>query len=144
MTNEAKLTLTHNDYYFETGFQAFENLQLSKTDRYQYILPYYNFNKIVSDDFFKGSLSFQSDGTNDLNYTNNLKTNIVNNLNYTGDDNITESGFVNNFNFFIKNLNSIRKNNSEYKSSPQLELMSLIEFRSEIPMTRSNDKNRIF
>ena len=38
--------LEHEKYNFATGFQSFENLQLTSSDRYQYILPY-NFDQEV-------------------------------------------------------------------------------------------------
>ena len=48
LTNEVKLFLDHQEYDFETGFQSFEDLTLNKSERYQYVLPYYNFNKVLT------------------------------------------------------------------------------------------------
>ena len=79
LESEAKLILNHDDFSFTTGFQSFENLTLSSSDRYQYILPYYNFDKQIFKDYEKGSINFSSNGSNDLNNTNNLKTVITNN-----------------------------------------------------------------
>ena len=45
LTSELKLTLDHENYNLVTGIQAFENLGLSNNDRFQYILPYYDFTK---------------------------------------------------------------------------------------------------
>ena len=66
--------LDHNDYNLSTGFQSYENLQLENNDRYQYVLPYYDFNKNLSENFFKGSLNLFSNGTNQLKDTNNLRS----------------------------------------------------------------------
>ena len=38
----------------------------------------------------------------------------------------------------FKNLNSVGKNVSEYKSSPQVEVSSIFEFKSSIPMKKQN------
>ena len=59
--------LDNDEHDFSLGFQSFENLQLANNDRYQYILPYYSFNKDIFEDFDKGSISFNSTGSNDLN-----------------------------------------------------------------------------
>ena len=42
----------------------------------------------------------------------------------------------NNFGIYLKNLNSLGKNDEKYKSSPQLELQSLLELRSELPLIK--------
>tara|TARA_B100001175_G_C19359414_1_gene566333 strand:- start:24 stop:914 length:891 start_codon:yes stop_codon:yes gene_type:complete len=49
-------------------------------------------------------------------------------------------GLKNNLNFYFKNLNSVGKNISTYKSSPQIELQSLIELNSELPLLKSDEK----
>ena len=132
MSSELVLNLNHDDYNLKTGFASYENLQKSKNDRYQYVLPYYDLNKTFFPKFINGSIKLASGGSNDLNNTNQLKTRITNNLSYSSLDYITESGFKNNFNISLKNLNSVGKN-VEYKTSPRDELSSLFEFNSSIP-----------
>ena len=47
LISEIKLTLNHKDNYnLTTGMKSFENLTKIDSDRFQYILPYYNFDKI--------------------------------------------------------------------------------------------------
>ena len=82
-----------------------KNLQLIKNDRYQYILPYYDFNTSLFSNILDGSISLASSGDNDLNNTNQLKSRIINNLSFTSTDFFSKSGFKNNFNINIKNLN---------------------------------------
>ena len=84
------------------------------------MLPYYNFDTVLENNYFNGSISIDSSGSNNLSDTNNLKSNIINNVHYTMNNFITNFGFENEANIILKNLNSIGKNNSEYKSSPQL------------------------
>ena len=141
LSSEAKLTLDHERYNFTTGFQSFENLQLVSSDRYQYILPYYNFNRRVFNDFEYGTFNLSSSGNNDLNNTNNLKTKIINNLNFSSSDLITNRGFKNNYNLYFRNLNTVATNDSKYKSSPQIELMNIVEFNSSLPLMNINEKN---
>ena len=42
------------------------------SDKYQFILPYYDLNTIISPKFINGSVTLNSNGSNDLNNTNQL------------------------------------------------------------------------
>ena len=136
------LTLDHEDYNFDMGINAYENLQVQKSsDRYQYILPYYNFSKSI-DLSEIGSLAFNSNGSNNLTETNNLESNIINNIDYKIIDQISkEYGFKNNFGIYFKNLNTVAKNNNKYKSSPQVELMNIIELNSSLPLGKTDNNS---
>ncbi len=136
LSSELKLILNNENYNFNTGIKSYENLQKSKSDRYQYILPYYNFNKTFLPNFTTGSINLSSSGSNDLNNTNQLKTRVTNNISYSSLDFVSNSGFKNNYNINLKNLNSIGRNVSEYKTSPQIELFSLFEFNSSLPLRK--------
>ena len=90
LTNEVRLNLNHDNFNLESGFQSFENLrEKNQSDRYQYVLPYYNFDKYISKNFFNGNISFNSNGNNVLDNTNKLETNITNNLTYNSLDYIS-------------------------------------------------------
>ena len=136
LSSSLKFVLNHDSYNLTTGFQAYENLQKSKNDRYQYVLPYYDLNKTFFPKFINGSINLTSGGSNDLNNTNQLKTTVTNNLSYSSLDFISKSGFKNNFNISLKNLNSVGKNVSEYKNNPQIELSSLFEVNTSIPLRK--------
>ncbi len=140
LNNQIKLTLDHENYNFITGVQVYENLQLTNSDRYQYVLPYYTFDSVLKQKYFNGSLEFTSEGSNNLNETNKLKSNIINNLNYSSENYISYLGFSNNFNLNIKNLNSLGKKNSDYKSSPQIEVVSLFEANTSLPLIKKSEK----
>ena len=139
LNSSFKLFLNHKDYDFESGIQSFENLQIkNKSDRYQYNLPYYNFNRSFSQNYFGGKLNFDSNGNNYLSNTNKLETNIVNNLTFNSFDHISNYGMKNNFSISLKNLNSIGKKTSQYKSSPQIELASLFNIDFSMPLQKKN------
>ena len=142
LNSEAKLTLNNENYNFTTGFQSFEDLQLKSSDRYQFILPYYDFDKQILKEFANGLFNFSSYGSNDLNNTNNLKTRIINDLTFNSLDLISNKGFKNNFNLYFKNLNTSATNDSKYKSSAQVEFMSIFELSSGLPMVKET-KNSV-
>ena len=141
LKNEFKISLKKNDYNFESGIKSFENLQKANNDKYEYVFPYYNFSKILSEDKFNGRINFVSSGDNILNNTNVLKSTITNDLEYKSEDYILSSGLRNFFEIDFRNLNSVGKNNSDYKSSPQVELMSIISLNSSFPLLKQTDKD---
>ena len=142
LNSHLKFYLNNESFNFESGFEVYENLQTGKSDRHQYILPYYNFEKIINQDFYDGSVYFKSHGNNFLKDTNNLLSNIINDLRFKSPNFISSIGFNNSYNINLKNLNSISKNNSKYKSSPQIELVGLFNFDSSLPMFKVNKNNR--
>ena len=43
LTSSLNLSFEHTDYSFSTGLTSYENLSGKNSDRYQFILPHYNF-----------------------------------------------------------------------------------------------------
>ena len=140
LRNNIKLFLDHENYSLETGIETFQTLKSSKSDQYQYILPYYNFNTLISQNYINGELSLYSTGSNDLNNTNKLKTTIINDLTYDSESFISNFGLENNFSINLKNLNSVGKNTNEYKSSPELDLVGLFNANLSLPLIKKGNK----
>ena len=137
LKSEINLTLNHEDYNLSTGMTAYEKLGTTETsDRYQFILPYYNFNKYFKSEFYDGELNFSSSGSNDLNNTNELKSRIENNFNYQSNRIISGIGIVNEFNIYFKNTNTIGKKSNSFKSSPDIELWNINEYSAEFPLKK--------
>ena len=139
LTNNVNLSLIKENYSFETGFNIYENLQKQNSDRYQYVLPFYNLEKNFNKEYLKGNLNFFSTGKNNLIDTNNLESTIINDLNYSGFDIITKNGLKNKFEINFKNLNSVGKNSIQYKSSPQIEMMSMYSLDSSFPLVKRQE-----
>ena len=136
LTSELKISLKHENYNLETGIQSYENLQKASSDRYEYVFPYYIFDKTLSNEYFDGSINFSSSGENILNDTNVLKSSITNDINFESKEYIAFNNFKTSFGVDIKNLNSIGKNHSQYKSSPQIEMMSIFNIDTSIPLLK--------
>ena len=141
LTSEVKIVLNDSKSNFNAGAKIFENLGLSNNDRYQYVLPYYNYERSIKNNFDFGKINFFSSGNNDLSNTNKLKSSIINDINFESNDYISKSGIINNLNIFFKNSNTVGKNDSNYKSSPQIELMNLYQFTSKLPLQKSSDSH---
>ena len=140
LNSKVKLLLDHEKYNFNAGFTAYENLGIAnQSDRYEYILPYYNFDSVLDKNYFNGSISIRSSGSNTLNNTNNLKSNIINNIDYNLNNYVSNFGFNNDVNVIFKNLNSLGKKNSDYKSSPQVEILSMFEANTSLPLIKKDE-----
>ena len=144
MNSNLKLYLEKDNQNLTTGVEIYENLGIKHSDRYQYTFPYYDFSKNltsqISDLSIDGYLNFYSTGTNNLSNTNNLRTTVVNDFHYDSNDFISKLGFKNNFSLFLKNLNSIGKNDTLYTSDAQIDGMSIIKIDSSFPLIKSKNK----
>ena len=140
LNNYLKLKLSNENYNFESGIETYEDLQTSSSsDKHQFILPYYYFNKEILQNKFDGILNFYSSGNNTLKDTNNFKSLIINDIDYNSVNFLSKSGISTNYNLNLKNLNSIGKKTPNYKSSPQVELLGLLNVDSSLPLIKINE-----
>ena len=134
LTSDIDLNLENEKYALNAGFTAYENLSKQNSDRYQFVLPYFDFSRNFFDDNNFASFDFLSQGDNILKDTNNLRSRMINNLNVQSYDYFSKNGFKNNLNYYLKNTISAGKNNIEYDSSPHIKFMSLFELVSSFPL----------
>ena len=130
------LDLEHEDFDLTTSLEMYETLKGSNSDRYQYVLPSYNFNKNFYLEDFTGGLNFNSYGNNTLKNTNVTTSILINDLNYSALNNFMDNGVKTNFDIFLKNVNTMGKNNPKYKNNPQSELMSAYTYNMSLPMIK--------
>ena len=140
LTSELDFNFENENFIFNSGFTAYENLSKQNSDRYQYVLPYYDFSKTLFDNNNFASFNFLSQGDNILKDTNSLRSRMINNLNIQSYDYFSKNGVKNNFNYYLKNTISAGKNNTEYDSSPHVKLMNIFELVSSFPLINKNEK----
>ena len=138
LVSTIEIKLNHEDYDFTTGFVSYEDLQKNKSDRFEFVLPYYSFSKDLWSDQNTGSLNFTSYGDNTLKETNNLRSRIINDFDFKGYNLIHTVGIKNNFNIYLKNLITSGKNDNEYDEKINNELMGIIEMQSSFPMIKTS------
>tara|TARA_Y100000590_G_scaffold469928_1_gene660749 strand:- start:3554 stop:5995 length:2442 start_codon:yes stop_codon:yes gene_type:complete len=125
------------DLDFEAKLRAYEKLDSSEDDKFEYILPSYSLNKnIDTDDFLNGTLTFNSSGSQRLYNTNVNEKQIINDLLYTSEDKFLTNGIKNNYNILFKNVNTDGKNSAKYENKFQKELLSTFVFESSYPLLR--------
>ncbi len=140
LTSSLNLLMYRENFNFSAGITSYETLSGKDSDRYQFILPYYDFSKTLFKEQNLANVNFDSSGSNDLKNTNNLRSRIVNNLSIQSKDYILNMGLKNSLGAYFKNLNTVAKNDAIYKSSPQLELMSIFEANSSLPLIKYNER----
>ena len=134
LTSNINFNLENEKYKLETGFTAYENLSKQNSDRYQYVLPYFDFSRSFFDNSNFASFNFLSQGDNILKDTNSLRSRMINNLDIQSYDYYSKTGFKNNLNYYVKNTISAGKNNTKYDSSPHLKFMNILELVSSFPL----------
>jgi len=135
-----EIDLNHQNYDFTSSIQMYETLSGSNNDRYQYVLPSFNFSKNFNLENINGSFNFNSSGNNTLRNTNITTSSILNDLDYSTVNTFFENGIKAKLNVFLKNINSVGKNNPTYKNSPQSELMSAYSYNASLPLIKKNSK----
>ena len=136
-----KIDLEHENYDLSTSFQMYETLSGLNSDRYQYVLPTYDFSKNFNLENVKGSFNFNSFGNNTLNNTNITTSSLSNDLVYSSFNIFFDNGIKTNSKIFFKNINTVAKNNPLYKNSPQSELMSAYTYNMSLPMVKKNTES---
>tara|TARA_B100000787_G_scaffold159462_1_gene137607 strand:- start:992 stop:3439 length:2448 start_codon:yes stop_codon:yes gene_type:complete len=131
-----ELDLAHKDYDLITSFEMYETLKGSNSDRYQFVLPTYNFSKNFYLENIVGNFNFNSYGNNTLRDTNITTTTLLNDLDYTSLNTYLDNGIKTNFDMSFKNVNTLGKNNPKYETSPQSELMSTFSYNASLPMIK--------
>ena len=129
-----ELDLEHEDYDLTTSFEMYETLKGSNSDRYQYVLPSYNFSKNFFLKSITGNFNLNSHGNNTLRDTNVTTSKIFNDLNYSSMNSLLDNGIKTNFDISLKNVNTTGKNDPEYKDNLHSRLMSAYTFNASLPM----------
>ena len=142
LESKIKLDLVHENYDFTSSFEVYETLNGSNSDRFQYIFPSYNFSKNINLNNSNGSFLFNSYGNNMVKDTNIFTSTVINDLNFSSINTFSDFGVTKNFEILIKNINGIGKNTSQYKNSPQSELMSAYSYNLSLPLKKDYKKTR--
>ena len=114
--------------------EIYEDLGKTKADRFEYILPNYNFSKSFQALSLDGNFNINSNG-----YAKNFNTNINeiyvgNDLKYTSLNFDTKSGIRNRYNILFRNLNTKSENNGNYKDQADYKFLSNFLYEINYPL----------
>ncbi len=139
LENSLGLDLYSDDISISFNANVYEDLDKSDHDRYEYILPQIDLTKKIENKTqLNGEFTFKSQALVRNYNTNIYERKNINDLIFKSYPRITPNGFYNEYEFLIKNSNSINKNSS-YKNHENLYLSSIFQFNSFLPLIKEND-----
>ncbi|MDC1279728.1 hypothetical protein N8Z07_00280 [Pelagibacteraceae bacterium] len=125
----------------DLDFKVYENLSAKKSDRFEYILPSYNLLKEFEKNYgLNGIFSLNSAGSMKKYDTNISEKIIINDLYFKSNPKFMKNGFINNYNFYGKNINTTANNSLKYEKNPNHDFVSLIEYNSTYPLEKITAK----
>jgi len=136
LTSQIELDLAHEDFDFGSSVIMYESLGGKNSDRYTYVLPNYSISKNFFLPSFEGSFSASSSGNHTIKNTNISTSSISNGLSYSSLEFYTDRGIVSDYNFNIKNSNTMSDNSLKYKNTPQSEFISAYFFDAKLPLRK--------
>ncbi len=123
---------------FRSSFEIFEDLTLKSSDSYEFVYPSVNYTSKLNTNL-NGKLNLDITGHQKKYQTNRYDGILVNNLLYNSNKKITKSGFVDDFNLIIKNVNTKGDNSSSLKEDYDNKLLSGIILNREYPLKKNNN-----
>ena len=132
-----KIAAYSEDTTFDTNLSIYEDLSKSGSDKFEYVYPSYNLNKLYSlDDKTNSNFTINSTG-HIKNYNSNIYEKIlINDFLINSIDNFSELGFKNDYNILFKNVNSEGEKSSKYKDGIDNTLGVLVELNSTYPLIK--------
>ena len=140
LTSRVELALDHDDYDFITSLAQYETLG-AEVDRYEHVLPSYDFSKNFSLKSLNGSFNFNSGGSNVLKSANIKSTSLTNTLKYNSTKTHYDVGIISDYTIALKNNNALSHNNPSQKSSPDSLLRSGYIYNTSFPLRKKTEKS---
>ena len=141
-TLNSKLEFNASSDYLDISVsgEAYENLnKVNDSDKYEFVLPNFSITKDFRTNLL-GSLSMTNIGYNKIYNTNINEKILVNNLSYESLDLINSYGFINNYEFLLKNFNADSENSKDLKNKKENNLQGILQFNSKLPLKKEGYK----
>ena len=126
-----------NDSNLFTSFKIYEDLSRNYHDRYQYVLPDFNFTKnIIIPDSYNGKFNFNSYGYNKLYNTNVTESALTNDFLFSSNEYVNSKGIASNFNLLLKNSNDHSNNSTNFQDNLNYNLFGLFKYDASFPLQK--------
>ena len=120
-----------------TSFKIYEDLSRNYHDRYQYVLPDFNFTKnIIIPDSYNGKFNFNSYGYNKLYNTNVTESVLTNDFLFSSNEYVNYKGIASNFNLLLKNSNDHSNNSTNFQDNLNYNLFGLLKYDASFPLQK--------
>ena len=124
-----------DDLQIELITEVYENLNLQKSDRYEYIYPSMSILKEF-DSFESGNLDLSSSILNKQYQTNIEESTLINDLSYKSFSTINSNGLLSSYEFLIKNFNSNSNNSSKYSNKNSSSMAAIANYEIKYPLKK--------
>ena len=119
------------------SLETYENQSLPNSDRYEFVYPnYFISNTIYNNNNIVNNYTFSSSGNQKKFLTNKHEAVQINDFIATSNDFINNFGFTSNFEFLLKNVNSVGKNSKKFKDDEQSEILSVGKYDLSLPLNK--------
>ena len=139
-----QLNITNNidsDTDLETNFTVYEDLSKKDSDRFQYILPNFNYTKnIIIPDNYNGNFTFKSSGFQKNYDTNKYESLLINDFLFESNNKISKYGLLSNYDLLVKNFNSYTENSSSYTEKEDYEVFGSFLVKTSFPLKKFNEE----
>ena len=138
LNTSLNFNLYNDDLSVKITSEAYENLSLPDSDRYEYIYP--SINIIKEFDYFdNGNFSLSSAILNKQYQTNIKESTITNDLNYKSYDKISSIGLLSSYEVLIKNFNSDANNSSKFSNKNSSSLAAITNYELKYPLKKNTN-----
>ena len=139
MNSSIDMNFSKNDTSMDINMDVYEDL--SKTDdRYEFVVPNYNYQNKLSISEELGTFNFQSRGYYKNYETNKKQTKLVNDFHWKSNDYISSSGIRTIVEGNLKNTNYKAENTSDHKNDKNnIELMGAVSLLSSLPLEKNSE-----
>ena len=138
LNTSLNFNLYNDDLSVKITSEAYENLSLPDSDRYEYIYP--SINIIKEFDYFdNGNFSLSSAILNKQYQTNIKESTITNDLNYKSYNKISSNGLLSSYEVLIKNFNSDANNSSKFSNKNSSSLAAITNYELKYPLKKNTN-----
>ena len=142
LTSSLQVNNYREDLSITTNFYVIEDLGKKDSDKYEFVYPAYDLNKKLNfETMLDGDFSINSSGHLKNYNTNSFEKVLINDFIFNSDAKYTNSGFKNNYNFLIKNVNTEADKSNKYRKARDHQLASIIEYNSSYPLKKKLKNN---
>ena len=139
LNSKINFDLYSDDLKAEFTMEAYENLSLLDSDRYEYIYPSINVVKNFGD-FEYGDLNLSSSIINKEYQTNIKESTIINDLSYKSYNKIRSIGLLSSYELLIKNFNSSSTNSKKYSNKNSSSMVGIVNYEAKYPFKKNTPK----
>ena len=133
------------DYYFSSSISVIEDLTKADSDKYEYILPSYDFSKEI---FFTNAMfdtfNFKSSGNYRKFNTNIDEADVINDFKFISNNNYKFTNLDTEFNLLFRNLNTYGDQSNIYKDNTDHKVFGTALVNLKYPLLKNNLSNKNF